>query len=215
MQRQLILVIVIALLTMSAAAQAPDLPVMLPEVINVYPHDDGAFTQGLLWDNGFFYESTGLRGQSTLRRVEIETGRPLETVSLEDHLFAEGLERVGDRLIQLTWQAGLAFVYDFDTLEHLDTISYQGEGWGLCYDGPLPVHERRQFLPQHSRSRELPADFPRRGYPTTGRSCQRSFSTNWNASRIIFTPTPGIPITSSALTNSPATLSRSLMPHRC
>lgn len=135
MQRQLILAIVIALLTMSAAAQAPEVPVMLPEVINVYPHDDGAFTQGLLWDSGFLYESTGLRGQSTLRRVEIETGRPLETVSLADDLFAEGLERVGDTLIQLTWQAGLAFVYDFNTFERLDTISYDGEGWGLCYDG--------------------------------------------------------------------------------
>jgi len=134
-QRQLILAIVIALLTMSVAAQAPEVPVMLPEVIKIYPHDDGAFTQGLLWDSGFLYESTGLRGHSTLRRVEIETGRPLETVSLADELFAEGLERVGDTLIQLTWQAGLAFVYDFDTFEHLDTISYDGEGWGLCYDG--------------------------------------------------------------------------------
>ena len=135
MQRQLILAIVIALLTVSVAAQAPEVPVLVPEVIKIYPHDDGAFTQGLLWHSGFLYESTGLRGQSTLRRVEIETGIPLETVSLETHLFAEGLERVGDRLIQLTWQAGLAFVYDFDTFAQLDTISYDGEGWGLCYDG--------------------------------------------------------------------------------
>lgn len=120
---------------MPAAAQAPQVPVMLPEVINVYPHDDDAFTQGLLWDSGFLYESTGLRGQSTLRRVEIQTGTPLQTVALDQDLFAEGLERVGDRLIQLTWQAGRAFVYDFDTFERLDTLSYEGEGWGLCYDG--------------------------------------------------------------------------------
>lgn len=120
---------------MSVAAQAPQVPTLLPEVINVYPHDDSAFTQGLLWDNGFLYESTGLRGQSTLRRVELETGHPLETVALADELFAEGLERVGDTLIQLTWQAGLALVYDFESFERLDTWSYEGEGWGLCYDG--------------------------------------------------------------------------------
>ncbi|MDE2818649.1 MAG: glutaminyl-peptide cyclotransferase [Chloroflexota bacterium] len=135
MQRQLILAIVIAVWTMSAAGQAPEVPIMLPEVINVYPHDDDAFTQGLLWDSGFLYESTGLRGQSTLRRVELETGIPLESVSLSKDLFAEGLERVGDTLIQLTWQAGLAVVYDFDSFERLDTIYYEGEGWGLCYDG--------------------------------------------------------------------------------
>ncbi|MDE2856898.1 MAG: glutaminyl-peptide cyclotransferase [Chloroflexota bacterium] len=135
MQRQLILAIVIAVWTMSAAGQAPEVPIMLPEVINVYPHDDDAFTQGLLWDSGFLYESTGLRGQSTLRRVELETGIPLESVSLSKDLFAEGLERVGDTLIQLTWQAGLAFVYDFNSFERLDTINYEGEGWGLCYDG--------------------------------------------------------------------------------
>ena len=135
MQRQLVLFLVIVVLTLTAAAQAPDVPVLLLEVINVYPHDDEAFTQGLLWDDGFLYESTGLRGQSTLRRVEIETGIPLETVALDDDLFAEGLERIGDTLIQLTWQAGLAFVYDFDTFEHLDTYSYDGDGWGLCFDG--------------------------------------------------------------------------------
>lgn len=132
MRRQLILSLLIAVLAISAAAQAP---ILLPEVIKVYPHDDEAFTQGLLWDSGYFYESTGLRGQSTLRRVEIETGLPLETVALDDDLFAEGLEHVDDRLIQLTWQAGLAFVYDFNSFEQLDTFFYEGEGWGLCYDG--------------------------------------------------------------------------------
>ena len=135
MRRQLILAFLFAALAISAAAQAPQAPILLPEVIKVYPHDDEAFTQGLLWDSGNLYESTGLRGQSTLRRVEIETGLPLETVALDEDFFAEGLERVGDRLIQLTWQAGLAFVYDFNSFEQLDTFFYEGEGWGLCYDG--------------------------------------------------------------------------------
>lgn len=138
MRRLMILASLLVILTLcapAAIAQAPSTPILIPEVIQVYPHDDEAFTQGLLWHGGYLYESTGLWGQSTLRRVEIETGAPLELIELADEFFAEGLERVGDRLIQLTWQAGLAFVYDFDSFEHLESISYEGEGWGLCYDG--------------------------------------------------------------------------------
>ena len=114
---------------------AQDVPLLVPEVLNEYPHDSSAFTQGLLWHDGYLYESTGLWGQSSLRRVDLETGLPETVISLDETYFAEGLERVGDRLIQLTWQAGQAFVYDFDTLEHIDTLEYDGEGWGLCYDG--------------------------------------------------------------------------------
>ncbi len=116
-------------------AQAPPVPVLVPQVLQVHPHDASAFTQGLLWHEGYLYESTGLLGKSSLRRVDLASGAPLELVNLEDSYFGEGLERVGDRLIQLTWQAGQAFVYDFATFEALETISYAGEGWGLCYDG--------------------------------------------------------------------------------
>ena len=114
---------------------AQDVPLLAPVVLNEYPHDSSAFTQGLLWHDGYLYESTGLWGQSSLRRVDLESGAPETTIALDDAYFAEGLERLGDRLIQLTWRAGLAFVYDFDTLERIDTIEYAGEGWGLCYDG--------------------------------------------------------------------------------
>ena len=93
----------------------------MPEVLNVYPHDANAFTQGLLWDEGYLYESTGLYGESTLRRVDIETGEPEEVVALAADLFAEGLERIEERLIQLTWKAERAFVYDFETFERVDT----------------------------------------------------------------------------------------------
>ena len=133
--KRLIIALTLTLLTFPLQAQSPPVPRLIPEVLNVYPHDDNAFTQGLLWHDGYLYESTGLRGESTLRRVDIESGEPLETIAIEEEYFAEGLERVGDRLIQLTWQAGRAFVYDFDTLEQVDTIEYDGEGWGLCYDG--------------------------------------------------------------------------------
>ena len=126
---------IVLLLIVPLSAQSPEVPRLIPEVINVFPHDSQAFTQGLLWDGGFLYESTGLWGQSSLRRVDIESGMPLDTVAVDETYFAEGLERVGGRLIQLTWQAGRAFVYDFATLAQVDAIEYEGEGWGLCYDG--------------------------------------------------------------------------------
>ena len=105
-----------------------------PQVLNSYPHDRDAFTQGLLLHNDLFYESTGLRGRSSLRKVEPETGEVLEQISVPQPYFAEGLALVNDRLIQLTWEAGEAFVYNLD-FEQTGTFNYTGEGWGLCYDG--------------------------------------------------------------------------------
>ena len=128
-------ILIVIILSQALPALAQDVPLLAPEVLNEYPHDSNAFTQGLLWDDGYLYESTGLWGQSSLRRVDIETGVPQTVIALDETYFAEGLERVGDRLIQLTWQAGLAFVYDFDSFERIDTLEYEGEGWGLCYDG--------------------------------------------------------------------------------
>ncbi len=132
---RIILALIILLALQPLQAQTPAIPRLLPKVLNVYPHDAAAFTQGLLWDGGQLYESTGLYGESTLRRVEIATGETQDLLSLDERYFAEGLERVGDRLIQLTWKAGRAFVYDFASFELIDTIEYEGEGWGLCYDG--------------------------------------------------------------------------------
>ncbi|MCB9597598.1 MAG: glutaminyl-peptide cyclotransferase [Sandaracinaceae bacterium] len=104
-------------------------------VIQRFPHDPDAFTQGLLWHDGHLYESTGLRGHSTVREVALETGEVLRRRSIERRLFGEGLARVDDQLIQLTWQAGQAHVWSIDGFEHRRTFSYDGEGWGLCYDG--------------------------------------------------------------------------------
>jgi glutaminyl-peptide cyclotransferase len=104
-------------------------------VVNRYPHATDAFTQGLLWHDGHLYESTGRRGRSSVRRVELETGRVLEQRSVEPRLFAEGLARVGDRLIQLTWTAGEAHVWTLAGFEHVRRFEYEGEGWGLCFDG--------------------------------------------------------------------------------
>ena len=110
-------------------------PLLVPEVISVRPHDTSAYTQGFLLYDGSLFESTGLRGESTLREVDPETGEVLRMIPVADEYFAEGLERVDDRLIQLTWQEHQAFVYDLESFEQIDSYTYEGEGWGLCYDG--------------------------------------------------------------------------------
>jgi glutaminyl-peptide cyclotransferase len=125
--------------TADAAAEATtevmQIELLRPVVLNTYPHDTDAFTQGLLLHDGYFYESTGRVGFSTLRKVEIETGEVLQSVDVPPPVFAEGLTLVDDRLIQITWQSNEAYVYDLETFEKLETFSYEGEGWGICYDG--------------------------------------------------------------------------------
>jgi glutamine cyclotransferase len=107
------------------------------EIVNSYPHDPGAFLQGLLWYNGAFYESTGSHepSASSVRRVEFPSGKVAQSVKLSPEYFGEGLALVDNRLIQLTWQSGKGFVYDRDTLRLLREFTYNTEGWGLTYDG--------------------------------------------------------------------------------
>ena len=109
------------------------------EVLASYPHDSEAFTQGLLYHDGLLFESTGLVGQSWVRKVEWETGRVLSQVALGEGLFGEGLARVGGHLIQLTWQAGVAVVRRQSDLEEVKRFRYEGEGWGLCARGQTLV----------------------------------------------------------------------------
>jgi glutaminyl-peptide cyclotransferase len=110
---------------------------LVPEVVASFPHDTTAFTQGLLLHDGLFYESTGRYERSTLREVVPHTGEILRLVELPSEYFGEGLERVDNRLIQLTWREETAFVYDLETFDVIDTFSYEGEGWGLCFDGEV------------------------------------------------------------------------------
>jgi glutamine cyclotransferase len=104
-------------------------------VVATWPHDTGAFTQGLVWRNGGLLESTGLNGRSSLREVELKTGRVLKRVDLAHEHFAEGLAVVGDKAYQLTWRGGKGFVYDADTFRLEKEFAYEGEGWGLATDG--------------------------------------------------------------------------------
>lgn len=104
------------------------------EVLAVHPHDDRAYTQGLLVDEGRLIESTGQYGESTLREVELGSGAVLRSRALPDDRFGEGLALVDDRLVQLTWREGVAVVYDRDTFDVVGHHAYEGEGWGLCLD---------------------------------------------------------------------------------
>jgi glutamine cyclotransferase len=117
----------------SAAPRAVD--DLRARVVRTFPHDRSAFTQGLLYHEGRLYESTGLVGRSSLRRVDPDNGRVEADVSLEPPFFGEGLARVGNELVQLTWQNGKAFVWQLPAFTRVREYKYQGEGWGLCHDG--------------------------------------------------------------------------------
>lgn len=120
--------------TPATVAQRQPAAVQGFRVVATFPHDPAAFTQGLVFADGQLYESTGLNGESSLRRVEITTGKVLQEVKIADEYFAEGLALVGDELLQLTWQHQLGFVYDRTTFTKKRTFPYKGEGWGLAYD---------------------------------------------------------------------------------
>jgi glutamine cyclotransferase len=133
-----------AVIVTTPAACAPNTPPGINQpsvvnytyrVINTYPHDPGAFTQGLVYDNGILYESTGLFGHSSLRKVDLVTGQVTQTLTLAPGYFSEGLALWQDSLIQLTWQSNTGFVYQRDNFEVTQSFSYVTEGWGLTHDG--------------------------------------------------------------------------------
>lgn len=104
-------------------------------VINAFPHDHGAFTQGLVYERGFLYEGTGLYGRSSLREVVLETGQVTRISRLESRYFGEGITIFGNRVLQLTWVARTGFVYNRETFERVRSFSYSSEGWGITHDG--------------------------------------------------------------------------------
>ena len=147
-----------AFIALTAAAQVPQYTY---QVVHTYPHDPNAFTQGLEYHNGFLYEGTGLEGHSTLRKVDLETGKVLQSVPLDGQYFGEGITIVKDHIVELTWTSHHGFVYDPGTFKILRTFAYEGEGWGLTNDGrqifmsdgtadircwdPVTLEEKRRF----------------------------------------------------------------------
>lgn len=125
----------IGFLSQRAPGPGGPLPSYTYSIVRSYPHDRGAFTQGLIVRNGFFYEGTGLNGRSGLRKIKIETGEVLQTRPLSQEYFGEGITEWKGSIVQLTWQNGIGFVYDMATFDRTRTWTYKGEGWGLTHDG--------------------------------------------------------------------------------
>lgn len=121
----------------SPSSSLPDTlsPWMTYEIVNTYPHDPNAFTQGLIYLDGFLYESTGLYGESSLRKVDLVTGEVLLQTDLSTEYFAEGLTEWEDILIQLTWLEGTGFIYNQEDLSLMGQFTYPTEGWGLTHNG--------------------------------------------------------------------------------
>ncbi|PKA96583.1 glutamine cyclotransferase [Flavobacteriaceae bacterium MAR_2009_75] len=117
------------------AAKSPE--IYTYEIVNEYPHDNKAYTQGLEFHNDTLYESTGKKGRSSLRKVDFKTGEIIQQVNLEDNYFGEGITILNDKIYMLTWRSGTGFVYDLKDLKRLDTFQYgeSEEGWGLTNDG--------------------------------------------------------------------------------
>jgi glutamine cyclotransferase len=112
-----------------------DVPVYKCKIINNYPHDRNAFTQGLVFENNHLYEGTGLYGHSSLRKIQLETGTILQVRNLSDQYFGEGITIYQNKIMQLTWKNNIGFVYDKDNFHKIQEFHYPNEGWGITTDG--------------------------------------------------------------------------------
>ena len=122
----------------ASAAPAP-VPAYTYQVVGTFPHDPAAFTQGLVYLKGVFFETTGLNGRSSLRRVDYQTGRVLQKSDLPSEYFGEGMTIIGDRIFQITWQNQKGFVYNLSSFAVEKEFTYTGEGWGLTTDGHVLI----------------------------------------------------------------------------
>jgi glutamine cyclotransferase len=122
------------LFAQSAAKKPAAVPTYGYKVVHVYPHDRGAFTEGLEYHDGFLYESTGLNGRSSLRKVKLETGQIVRSIALPRQYFGEGIAILGDRIAQLTYRTQIGFVYSLKDFTQLSTFTYKGEGWSFTHN---------------------------------------------------------------------------------
>lgn len=133
MTRRLARLIVLASLVCAAPAWAA-IPVYGYKIVHAYPHDTGAYTEGLFYKDGYLYESTGENGRSSVRKVELKTGEVVQRYGVPAQYFGEGIVDWKDRLVQLTWRSQLGFVYDLASFKLQHTFAYPGEGWALTRD---------------------------------------------------------------------------------
>jgi glutaminyl-peptide cyclotransferase len=133
--RLMIAIAALAACACSPVTQAGGIPEYGYEVVHTYPHDPQAYTQGLFYLNGFLYESTGLNGQSSIRKERLDTGEILERHDVPEQYFGEGIINWKDRLVEITWRTQVGFVYDLASFGLKSQFSYPGEGWGLTQDG--------------------------------------------------------------------------------
>ncbi len=139
--RRFAIAFVLTALTQLLPAQSSQpIPVSRPpeytfKLVRVFPHDPAAFTQGLAYRDGFLYEGTGLTGQSSLRKVSLETGAVIQRVDLASDFFGEGITLLRNEVVQLTWQSQAGFIYNLSDFKLLRTFTYSGEGWGLATNG--------------------------------------------------------------------------------
>jgi glutaminyl-peptide cyclotransferase len=133
--RILLVVAAVAACACGPASQASGIPEYSYDVVHVYPHDPTAYTQGLFYLNGVLYEGTGLNGQSSIRKVKLETGEVLQKRDIPEAYFGEGIVNWKDRLVEITWQTNVGFIYDLANFMPQRNFMYPGEGWGLTQDG--------------------------------------------------------------------------------
>ena len=129
------MLILLALLLVSSAHAQSGIPIYGYKVVHTYPHDTSAYTEGLFYLDGYMYESTGTEGQSTIRKLDLATGKVLQKIDLPPPDYGEGIVAWKNRLIQLTWQSQHGYVYDLRSFKRISQFSYPGEGWALTTDG--------------------------------------------------------------------------------
>jgi glutaminyl-peptide cyclotransferase len=132
---RLTILAIVAIAAVCVAPAAAAVPEYTAVVVRTFPHDAGAFTEGLLYHDGYLYESTGLAGQSSIRKVRLETGEVVQQLNIAPQYFGEGIVIWQDRLIELTWQNQIGFIYDLASLRLRSNFHYTGEGWALTQDG--------------------------------------------------------------------------------
>ncbi len=132
---RILLIVVFTILLTGVSSPRKSAPVYGYKVVNIYPHDPEAFTQGLVYADGVLYEGTGLEGKSSLRKVALKTGTVLQLHELPNAYFGEGIAVWGDKIIQLTWETNVGFYYDRQSFTLIDQFYYSTQGWGLTHDG--------------------------------------------------------------------------------